>query len=188
MEAIQIPFCRNLKLILSLTEISNIMNVNYQISVNENYEFQLGANDAEILDHTVLSDQKTHLLHNNKSFTIELLESNFVKRNYILKVNGNVYKINIGTPLDKLIKEMGLSLGNASVENDVIAPMPGIILEVNVSEGEEVKKGDFLCVLEAMKMENTLSAPRDGIVKSINIAKGATVDKGMLLIEFEKND
>ncbi|HBC04060.1 MAG TPA: acetyl-CoA carboxylase biotin carboxyl carrier protein subunit, partial [Aequorivita sp.] len=63
-----------------------------------------------------------------------------------------------------------------------------IILEVNVSEGDEVKKGDFLCVLEAMKMENTLTAPRDGIIKSVNIAKGETVDKGKLLIELEKND
>ena len=164
------------------------MNENYQISVNGNHEFLFGANEAETIDQTALSDQKTHVLHNKKSFTIEILESNFVKRNYILKINGNIYKINIATPLDKIIKEMGLSLGNASVENDVLAPMPGIILEVNVSEGEEVKKGDFLCVLEAMKMENTLSAPRDGIVKSINIAKGETVDKGMLLIEFEKND
>lgn len=66
--------------------------------------------------------------------------------------------------------------------------MPGIILEVNVAEGDKVKKGDPLCVLEAMKMENTLTASRDGIVKTVNIAKGDTVDKGKLLIELEKND
>jgi len=66
--------------------------------------------------------------------------------------------------------------------------MPGIILEVNISAGDEVKKGDFICVLEAMKMENTLTAPRDGVIKSVNITKGETVDKGKLLIELEKND
>lgn len=112
----------------------------------------------------------------------------FLQRNYTVKVNGNSYKINIETPLDQLIKEMGLSLGNASVEDEVLAPMPGIILEVNVADGDEVKQGDYLCVLEAMKMENALTAPRDAVIKAVNIAKGDTVDKGKLLIEFHKND
>ncbi len=63
--------------------------------------------------------------------------------------------------------------------------MPGLIIEVNVVEGQEVKEGDYLCVLEAMKMENSLLSPRDGIIKSVTIAIGQTVDKGDLLIEFE---
>lgn len=164
------------------------MEGSYRVSVNENYHFPLVANDAENIDQTELSGQKVHLLHNNKSFTLELLENDFVGRKYRIKVNGNTYQVDIETPLDQLIKEMGLSLGNTSVENEINAPMPGIILEVNVSEGDEVKKDDFLCVLEAMKMENTLTAPRDGIVKSVNIIKGDTVDKGKLLIELEEND
>ncbi|QQX75755.1 MULTISPECIES: acetyl-CoA carboxylase biotin carboxyl carrier protein subunit [Aequorivita] len=160
----------------------------YRISVDENYEFQLSAKDIEKIDQAELSAQKIHLLHNNKSFAIELLKSDFVDKKYSVKINGNTYEVNIATPLDQLIKEMGLSLGNASVEDEIHAPMPGIILEVNVSKGDEVKKDDFLCVLEAMKMENTLTAPRDGVIKSVNIVKGETVDKGKLLIEFEKND
>jgi len=164
------------------------MQESYRVLVSENYEFQLAANDLENIDLAELSEEKVHLLHNNKSFAIELLKRDFVDRNYKVKVNGNMYEVSIATPLDQLIKEMGLSLGNTSVEDEIHAPMPGIILEVNVSEGDEVKKGDFLCVLEAMKMENTLSAPRDGVIKSVNIAKGETVDKGKLLIEFQKND
>ncbi len=164
------------------------MKESYRVSVDDKYEFQLLSNDAENIDQTETFNQKLHLLHNNKSFTIQLLENDFVNRNYSVKVNGNIYKVKIGTPLDELIKEMGLSLGNASVEDEIHAPMPGIILEVNVSEGGEVKKGDSLCVLEAMKMENSLTATRDGVIKSVNIAKGDTVEKGILLIEFEKND
>ncbi|HNP68792.1 MAG TPA: acetyl-CoA carboxylase biotin carboxyl carrier protein subunit [Aequorivita sp.] len=164
------------------------MEERYHVKVDENYEFPLTAKDVEQIDQAELSGQKVHLLHNNISFAIELLKSDFVNRNYLIKVNGNTYEVSISTPLDQLIKEMGLSLGNASVEDEIHAPMPGIILEVNVSEGDEVKQGDFLCVLEAMKMENTLTAPRDGVVKSVTIAKGETVDKGKLLIELEKND
>ncbi|WP_313111009.1 acetyl-CoA carboxylase biotin carboxyl carrier protein subunit [Aequorivita sediminis] len=164
------------------------MKESYSVSVDENYEFQLVKKDTENIDQTELSGQKVHLLHNNKSFEIELLENDFINRNYSVKVNGNIYHVNVGTPLDALIKEMGLSLGNDSIEDEIHAPMPGIILEVNVAEGDKVKKGDSLCVLEAMKMENTLTASRDGIVKTVNVAKGDTVDKGKLLIELEKND
>ena len=57
----------------------------------------------------------------------------------------------------------------------VIAPMPGTILDVKVSAGQSVKKGDVICVLEAMKMENDIPAPCDGVVASVNVQKGASV-------------
>ena len=59
--------------------------------------------------------------------------------------------------------------------NKVTAPMPGTILAVKVSAGQAVKKGDVICVLEAMKMENDIPAPCDGVVASINVQKGASV-------------
>ena len=59
--------------------------------------------------------------------------------------------------------------------NKVTAPMPGTILNVKVSAGQSVKKGDVICVLEAMKMENDIPAPCDGVIESINVQKGANV-------------
>jgi len=59
--------------------------------------------------------------------------------------------------------------------NKVTSPMPGTILDVKVSVGQAVKKGDVICVLEAMKMENDIPAPCDGVVASINTQKGASV-------------
>lgn len=63
----------------------------------------------------------------------------------------------------------------------VAAPMPGTILSVNVQNGAAVKKGDVLCVLEAMKMENEIMSPCDGTVASVNVQKGSTVDTGATL-------
>ncbi|RCX08898.1 biotin-dependent enzyme [Anaerobacterium chartisolvens] len=63
----------------------------------------------------------------------------------------------------------------------VKAPMPGVILDIKVSSGASVKKGDVLFILEAMKMENEITAPKDGVVAQISAAKGASVVTGDLL-------
>ena len=64
----------------------------------------------------------------------------------------------------------------------VKSPMPGTINAVNVTAGQTVKKGDVLCIIEAMKMENEIMAPRDGVVASVNVTKGATVASGDVLL------
>lgn len=63
----------------------------------------------------------------------------------------------------------------------ISCPMPGTILAVNVKEGDAVKRGDVLFILEAMKMENEIMAPRDGKVASIGVTKGASVNTGDML-------
>ena len=63
--------------------------------------------------------------------------------------------------------------------------MPGLVLDVLVTPGQKVEKGDALLILEAMKMENVIKASGEGVVKSIQVTKGAAVDKGQLLVEME---
>ena len=64
----------------------------------------------------------------------------------------------------------------------VTAPMPGNILKVNVTQGQAVKSGTVLVVLEAMKMENEIMAPKDGTVTQVLVQKGATVDTGAPMV------
>ncbi|MBQ4574421.1 MAG: biotin/lipoyl-binding protein [Clostridia bacterium] len=66
----------------------------------------------------------------------------------------------------------------------ITSPMPGTIMKVSVSAGQAVKKGDIVCILEAMKMENEIFAPRDGRVASVNVSQGATVNSGDLLVSL----
>ena len=64
----------------------------------------------------------------------------------------------------------------------VTAPMPGSIIKVNVTQGQAVKAGDVLCVLEAMKMENDIAAPKDGTITQVVVSKGASVSTGDPLV------
>ena len=67
----------------------------------------------------------------------------------------------------------------------VVAPMPGTILKVNKAEGDSVKAGDVVLVLEAMKMENEITAPADGVIASLSLTEGSTVAGGDLLFEVK---
>jgi biotin carboxyl carrier protein len=79
---------------------------------------------------------------------------------------------------------MGFHKGASKKVNDIKAPMPGIILSVLVKENQQVKEGETLLILEAMKMENAITCPKDAIIKNITISVNQTVDKGQLLIEL----
>lgn len=161
------------------------MEKKYKVKVNEAFEFEFNEEQITSLDTQNLSRSQFHILKNQRSFKAEILENNFNKKQYSVKINGNIYNVDIANNLDLIIEEMGLSLGSSQMINDIKAPMPGLILDVNVKAGDEVKEGDYLLVLEAMKMENTLTAPRDGVVKAISVEKGQSVEKNQLLIEME---
>ncbi|MCJ7756671.1 MAG: acetyl-CoA carboxylase biotin carboxyl carrier protein subunit [Gillisia sp.] len=161
------------------------MEKKYKVKVNDTFEYNFTDGQITSLDIQEVSSTKFHVLKENCSFKAEIITSDFLKKNYTVKINSNIYEIDISSQLDLLIQEMGLSLGSAQIINDIKAPMPGLILDVLVQVGDTVKEGDYLLVLEAMKMENTLTALGDGVVKSVSVIKGEKVEKNQLLIEID---
>ena len=88
--------------------------------------------------------------------------------------------------MDLLLEKLGIDNAATQGKNDVKAPMPGLILDVLVDIGDEVKKGTPLLILEAMKMENIIKSPGDGLVSDVLVKVGASVEKNhtLLLHEF----
>ena len=122
---------------------------------------------------------------NGKTFFGEILEDQTESNQLKLKINHRVFEIKKKRSLDALISAMGLDKPKIKKLKELQAPMPGRIVSVVVSVGDELNIGDEILSLEAMKMENVLKAEGIGIVKSINVGKDDVVDKGSVLIEFE---
>ena len=108
---------------------------------------------------------------------------------YKVTLNGTTYEVEVEHGQAMLIDEYAAiapAAAAVTASGEVGAsPMPGVILNVKVTQGQVVKKGDVLIILEAMKMENEISAPKDGTVAQIVTAKGANVDTGAPLIVLQ---
>ncbi|MFY9311120.1 MAG: biotin/lipoyl-containing protein [Bacteroidia bacterium] len=125
-----------------------------------------------------------HVIKDAKSYTLEVIKADHAEKSFLVSVNGNKYQLQVKDKYDELLKSLGLDNMNASKVNEIKAPMPGLVLDLRVSEGDKVQKGDPVLVLEAMKMENIIKSPTDGTIKKINVKKGVAVEKNQVLVNF----
>jgi biotin carboxyl carrier protein len=164
----------------------------YSVTVNNKKFAVEKAGDALLVDGTKLDwdlqaiDGRTfHLIKDNLSYKLELVQVDRQKKTVTIKLNNKVAEIVLKDRFDLLLDKLGM---NAAVSNAVVnikAPMPGLILEINVKAGDLIKKGDSVLVLEAMKMENVLKASGDGEIKEILVQAGNSVEKNQVLIIFK---
>ena len=155
------------------------------IIVNDSLSFEVSAEDLEGLDYLQTGQTSHHVLKGTHSYEVNVLHADLPAKKITLSVNGNVYEAQISDPYDQLVDKMGLSLDILHKIDAVLAPMPGLVLQVLVNTGDEVKKGEPLLILEAMKMENVIKSPGDGIVGHIPVSKGQAVEKGQVLIRMD---
>jgi biotin carboxyl carrier protein len=164
----------------------------YKIKVNNKHNFEverqagaLQVNDKVInADIKQLNDLLYHVINKNRSYNAEVVSFNLDAKTAEIKVNNTIYALAAKDQYDVLLDKLGLSSLLAAKVSEIKAPMPGMVLKVLVEEGAEIKKGDNLFVLEAMKMENIIKSPADVVVKTIKIKPGDKVEKGQILIQF----
>jgi biotin carboxyl carrier protein len=164
----------------------------HQLKVNDKYNFEVDKNGDKLLingdsiaaDVKQLGASSYHIINNLQSYNVEVVNFNSAEKTAEIKVNNNIYSVTAKDQFDILLDKLGLSSLNAAKVSEIKAPMPGMVLKVFVKEGMEIKKGDNLFILEAMKMENIIKAPADVIVKTVKIKPGDKVEKGQVLLMF----
>ena len=125
-----------------------------------------------------------HIIKDYKSYTVEIVKQIPEEKKLTVKINNTSYNLSIKDKYDELLHNLGLDTLTSKKVNDIKAPMPGMVFKILVEEGQEIKKGDPLIILEAMKMENVLKSPTDGTIKKIAVKTGIAVEKNQILIHF----
>ncbi|MBL7942281.1 MAG: acetyl-CoA carboxylase biotin carboxyl carrier protein subunit, partial [Flavobacteriales bacterium] len=119
-----------------------------------------------------------------RSYTAELVAFHREEKVIELVLNGKPFRVSLQDKYDELLRSLGMENTGSARAGQVKAPMPGMVLDILVSEGQEVEKDTPLVILEAMKMENVIKSPAAGKVKSIPAVKSKPVEKNSILIEF----
>jgi biotin carboxyl carrier protein len=164
----------------------------YKIKVNNKHHFEVDRQAAGLLvnDSAIDADIKQlnpalyHIIKNNASYNAEVVSFDKAEKTAEIKVNNTIYTVSAKDQFDVLLDKMGLSNLNTAKVSEIKAPMPGLVLKIFAEVGAEVKKGENLFVLEAMKMENIIKAPADVNIKVIKIKPGDKVEKGQILMLF----
>ena len=158
---------------------------NFDIEINdEGTVGTINGSDFEI-DVQAQGTQSFHVLNKTKGYNIDVVSADYNAKEITLLVNGNKYPVKVKDNFDLLLDKLGMSNALSQVISEVKAPMPGLVLEIKVSEGDKIEKGDAIFVLEAMKMENVLKSPTEGVIKKVVINKGDAVEKNQVLLIFE---
>lgn len=146
------------------------------------YSFTDEPIDWDLLDN---KDNTFHIIKDHKTYKAIIVERDESSKKMIISINGNEYTVEIKDKFDLLLDKLGMSNMSVVKMKDIKAPMPGLILSVDVIIGDTIAKGDSILILEAMKMENVLKSSGDGVIKNIKIKIGEAVEKNQILIELE---
>lgn len=164
-----------------------------KIKVNNKFNFESeSSNDgrtingrAIISDIVRIDDRTFHVIHNGKSYNAELVSINRDDKTCTVKVGANIYSMQMTDRYDELLHQLGMDNLKTNKISDVKSPMPGLVIRILVTEGDQVEKGGNLFVLEAMKMENIIKSSSDVKIKSVKVKEGDKVEKNQVVMVFE---
>jgi len=143
-------------------------------------------NDEEIAAADLIQKSPTEFncIKDHCSVNAVLVTTNSTNKKCSIAIDGETFLIEIKDELDQVLDNMGFGLKPGKVLTNIKAPMPGLVLEIAVSDGQAVNAGDKILILEAMKMENSIAIPVNAVIKKILVAKGQAVDRGQVLVEL----
>lgn len=157
---------------------------NYSVKAND-FTFSLDNADIEAIDLVQKTKTSFNLIKDHRSVNVHLLETDSSGKKMTIEVDGESFSVEIKNELDLILDKMGFGSASAKQIKEVKAPMPGLVLEINVTDGQEVSEGHKILILEAMKMENIILIHTNAKIKSILVSAGQAVVKGQVLVELD---
>jgi len=128
-------------------------------------------------------DGFSYIVWKNKKYMLDVIEKN--QNRYTIMINGVWYSFTVETPFSFKRRKRLDKEGNSSARVAIEAPMPGKIIEILVEEGADVKEGEPILILEAMKMQNEIASHVKGTVRSVSVKKNDTVMKDDVLMDIQ---
>ncbi|OGC84283.1 MAG: hypothetical protein A2W07_05105 [candidate division Zixibacteria bacterium RBG_16_43_9] len=165
--------------------VAEIKDKNYQIDITETdgkLEVKLDGKPVSVDFSQVKPPNFFSFLVDNKSFDVEIIKNS---ESYWVNMNGRKYECFLEDEKISRLKDIAGFKKEILHEKELKTPMPGLVLAIEVKEGDLVKTGQGVAIVEAMKMENELKAKFDGKVKQIRVKPGQAVDRDEVLVIFE---
>jgi biotin carboxyl carrier protein len=159
-------------------------NDSYKILVN-GFVFYFTKTDLETLDLVATSPTEFNAIIDHQSANARLVNANLLNKTFTIETGGETFEVAIKDALDQQLEQMGFGTSAGKQVKEIKAPMPGLVLEIGVTDGQAVKEGDRILILEAMKMENSILIHADATIKKVNVKAGQAVEKGQVLVELE---
>lgn len=141
--------------------------------------------ELNAVDVVRLSSNEFNLIKDDRSHNATLVEADVLNKKCTIETGGEQFEVVIKDELDQRLEQMGFGVSSAKQVKEIKAPMPGLVLEIAVTEGQQVQEGDKLLILEAMKMENSILIHANATIKKVAVTAGQAVEKGQVLVELE---
>ena len=159
-------------------------NKAYKVKTND-FVFYFDKSEIADIDLIQRSATEFNCIIKHHSVNAVLQEADADNKRFKIAIEGEIFSVEIKDELDQVLEKMGFGIAANKQLTHIKAPMPGLVLEINVTEGQIVNEGDKILILEAMKMENSIMIPGQATIKKILVSKGQAVDRGQVLVELE---
>ncbi len=163
--------------------MSNSIN-SFAVKAND-FVFQFNEAELASSDLVYTSAQTVNLIKDFRSVNAKLTDIDIAGKKMAIEIEGESFHIEIKDELDQMLEKMGFGAVAGKQIKEIKAPMPGLVLQISVENGQQVSEGDKILILEAMKMENSILIHADAVIKKIIVSAGQAVEKGQVLVELE---
>ena len=161
--------------------VTTIDNQEFEIEVVDEHHIRIGERLLQVDFESVSGQPVFSLILDGKSYEAFVYQGD---EDWDVLLRGRQYQVKVEDERERRLKAAGGAGAAEGGEFHLKAPMPGLVVAILVEEGQEVKKGQVILILESMKMQNELKAPRDGVISRVRVKAGESVEQKQSMLSM----